>query len=128
MTDALTAPDAAERRRALDPGRSFLVQAPAGAGKTELLVRRYLRLLATATEPEEILAVTFTRKAAAEMQRRVLGALAGAGAANAPAGRTAEMDQLVAAVRARDAERGWQLSGHPARSTPSMPPWRAAPR
>ena len=117
MTDSLAAPDAAERRRALDPGRSFLVQAPAGAGKTELLVRRYLRLLATAAEPEEILAVTFTRKAAAEMQRRVLGALAGAGvpAASAPSVGTAEMDQLVAAVRARDTERGWQLSGHPAR-------------
>jgi len=121
VNDSVTAPDAAERRRALDPGRSFLVQAPAGAGKTELLVRRYLRLLATVAEPEDILAVTFTRKAAAEMQRRVLGALAGAGAgpgaaaASAPAASTAEMDQLVAAVRTRDAERGWQLSGHPAR-------------
>ncbi len=117
MTDSRSAPDAAERSRALDPARSFLVQAPAGAGKTELLVRRYLRLLATAAEPEEILAVTFTRKAAAEMQRRVLGALAGSGTAVAstPGAATAEIDRLVAAVRARDTERGWQLSGHPAR-------------
>ncbi len=117
MTDSLAAPDTAERRRALDPGSSFLVQAPAGAGKTELLVRRYLRLLATAAEPEEILAVTFTRKAAAEMQRRVLNALAAAGSprVSAPAASPAEIDELVAAVRTRDAARGWQLAEHPAR-------------
>lgn len=111
----LVVPDAAERARALDTTRSFLVQAPAGAGKTELLVRRYLALLARVEEPEQILAVTFTRKAAAEMQERVMRTLAPSAGTGAGTGTDEQLQALVAGVRRRDEERGWRLAAFPAR-------------
>ncbi|MFN3398160.1 MAG: UvrD-helicase domain-containing protein, partial [Sulfurimicrobium sp.] len=57
---------------ALNPGRSVVIEACAGSGKTWLLVSRILRLLLAGAEPGEILAITFTRKAAQEMQARLL--------------------------------------------------------
>lgn len=108
--------DESARLSALDVTRSFIVQAPAGSGKTELLIQRYLKLLATVDAPEEILAITFTRKAAAEMQLRVLQALQQANLQNIQ--REAHEEITAAAARdvlLRDQERTWNLIRNPRR-------------
>eukprot|EP01035_Chromulina_nebulosa_P058501 gene58501-80104_t len=56
---------------ACDPRRHVVVEACAGAGKTWMLVSRILRALLDGAEPQEILAITFTRKAAGEMRTRL---------------------------------------------------------
>jgi ATP-dependent exoDNAse (exonuclease V) beta subunit len=105
-----------ERLQALDVGRSFIVRAPAGSGKTRLLIQRYLALLATVDEPEEVIAITFTRKAAAEMRARVLTAFAGVSEGTGEAvADDAPTRTLAAQVLARDAERNWQLLANSAR-------------
>jgi ATP-dependent helicase/nuclease subunit A len=112
----LLASDRTARADALDISRSFIVQAPAGSGKTELLIQRYLCLLATAQEPEEVVAITFTRKAAAEMQLRVVAALDRA--QRGDEGSAAHEKTTLSAARAilaRDAERNWHLRESPRR-------------
>jgi ATP-dependent helicase/nuclease subunit A len=108
--------DFEQRRRALAPAGSFIVQAPAGSGKTELLIQRYLVLLARVGQPEEIAAITFTKKAAAEMRSRVIDALARARTEPRPPEphRALTWDSAVAVLE-RDAEQGWRLEQQPGR-------------
>ena len=113
LSEGVALPDDAERARALDIGRSCLVQAPAGSGKTELLVRRVLALLAQVDQPEEILAITFTRKAAAEMRDRVLDALELAGGNEHVEANGAR--HLAHAAVERDQRMGWGLRSNPSR-------------
>ena len=115
MTDHET-PDLGERQRALDPRGSFIVQAPAGSGKTELLTQRFLRLLATVESPEAVVAITFTRKAAAEMRSRILSALEQGGVDEPPAEAHARTTwELARAAVHRDREQGWGLLAFPGR-------------
>src|SRR4029078_11079242 len=109
-------PDSAERLRALEPQESFIVQAPAGSGKTELLIQRCRRLLATVEHPESVVAVTFTRKAAGEMRHRIVDALQSA----ANAGRPEEDHKqrtwdLSRSVLETYVQLGWSLTQHPSR-------------
>jgi ATP-dependent helicase/nuclease subunit A len=102
--------DQAERDAALDPARSFIVQAPAGSGKTELLIQRFLALLSRVERPEEIEAITFTRKAAAEMRKRVWQALLAARDGERPAqAHHARTWDLARAAVERDRAMNWQL-------------------
>ncbi|HEY5764300.1 MAG TPA: UvrD-helicase domain-containing protein [Rhodocyclaceae bacterium] len=109
------ADDAAARERALEPG-SFIVEAPAGAGKTELLTQRFLALLARVESPEEVVAITFTRKAAAEMRGRIVDNLIAAASAPRPdAPHRARTWELARQALAHGAARGWGLERQPAR-------------
>lgn len=107
--------DSRERLRALDPSQSFLVQAPAGSGKTALLTQRFLRLLAVVDEPEQILAITFTRKAAAEMRVRVLGQLCKALEPAPERDFERQSWELARAALDRDREQGWGILASPRR-------------
>ncbi|NKC15611.1 MAG: AAA family ATPase [Gammaproteobacteria bacterium] len=108
-------PDHAVRERAVNGRGSYIVQAPAGSGKTELLVQRYLRLLAEVKRPEAILAITFTNKAAAEMRGRILDALAAAQEGAPDEVHRLRTWQLARAAMERDAEEGWDLPAAPRR-------------
>ena len=109
ITAAPECEDQLARAQALDVTRSFIVQAPAGSGKTELLTRRLLALLAVVDEPEQVLAITFTRAATAEMRHRVLIQIQAAHRRLADA-----LPEAHAALH-NSAARGWQLLERPQR-------------
>src|SRR5690606_9992723 len=107
--------DHVQRECALDPQRSFIVQAPAGSGKTELLIQRYLLLLSNVSRPESVVAITFTKKAAAEMQRRVLEALDDARGPAPPEEHKRRTWELAREVRRKSAAGAWDLAENPRR-------------
>ena len=110
MSEAARVPDHAQRERALDVAQSFIVQAPAGSGKTELLIQRVLALLGRVERPEEIAAITFTIKAAAEMRLRVFEALRAARREpRPPVAHEARTWDLARAALARNDALGWML-------------------
>ncbi len=114
MSAALS--DAPQREAALDLSRHVLAMAPAGSGKTGLLVGRLLRALAQVDEPEQVVAITFTNKAAAEIRHRAISLLQRARAPDD--GAEPHLREALAgarAVLARDAERGWHLLDQPER-------------
>jgi ATP-dependent exoDNAse (exonuclease V) beta subunit len=115
MSENLLKIDEENRLRALDLS-SFIVEAPAGAGKTELLTQRYLRLLQTVNEPEEIIAITFTNKAAAEMRLRILDSLIAA-ANQTPPDKTHKKITYDLSLQALQhaQNKGWQLIENPSR-------------
>ena len=89
--------DEIARRHAIDPSENVVLEASAGTGKTRVLVERYVNLLLAGVDPGHILAITFTRKAAAEMRQRIIA-------------RLREMARLshVDGARPGLAERRWQ--------------------
>lgn len=106
--------DLEARQQALDPQRSFIVQAPAGSGKTGLLVYRYLRLLARVERPNNVLAITFTRKARAEMRERILELLLAAKQESVVEDAfEAQGVELARVVLQRDEQIGWRLLESP---------------
>lgn len=117
------------RQQALNTAHSFIVQAPAGSGKTELLTRRFLTLLARVNAPEQVLAITFTRKAASEMRHRLIEAISTPisdtdhtikidpdGGDDAPKQTTdPEKASLIKAIQAHSEAMGWRLAQYPER-------------
>lgn len=115
MTERLP-DDHQARLQAVDPGRSFIVQAPAGSGKTSLLTDRIVALLARVERPEQIVAMTFTRKAAGEMHNRVLEKLRLGLDEQAPEASNERQGWLLArAALEQDRRLGWNLLEQPSR-------------
>ncbi len=113
MSPSVQIVDRQQRAAAIDPHRSFIVQAPAGSGKTELLIQRFLALLGKVERPQQILAITFTRKAAAEMRNRLLEAL-DAAQAEAPAEAHKQLTwQLAGRALEQDRALGWNILQNP---------------
>lgn len=104
--------DHVARELALDISLSHHVEAPAGSGKTMLLVARFIKLLRTVRHPHEILALTFTNKAAGEMKARIVDLLQKADRGGSPGNRLEAMllEQAKEALRQHNLHRYLLLS------------------
>ena len=107
--------DSAQRQQVLDVSQSFIVQAPAGSGKTSLLTLRFLHLLTIVNNPEEILAITFTKKAAAEMHQRIIESIKLATKPCPGNEFEAQTWTIATQVLQRDADCEWHLLQNPNR-------------
>tara|TARA_R110000868_G_scaffold8205_7_gene42765 strand:+ start:78858 stop:82088 length:3231 start_codon:yes stop_codon:yes gene_type:complete len=108
--------DQSQRQQALSVDESFIVQAPAGSGKTELLTQRFLNLLTTVDNgPEEILAITFTKKAANEMRNRIIIALRLAEQAEPDEAHKKTTWQIAKRVQEKSQQQSWDLMNNPNR-------------
>lgn len=107
--------DASARTSALNLSQHVLVQAPAGSGKTGLLIQRMLKALATVEQPESVVALTFTRKAAGEIRERLLEALASAESERPSEAHEQLTWDLAQSVLQRDRNQDWDLRANPQR-------------
>ena len=107
--------DQAQRKQALDITKSYIVQAPAGSGKTELLTQRYLKLLSVCEYPENIMAMTFTNKAVDELRQRVLSALQSTQQPRPNEAHKQITYDLAAKVIQHSERQGWALLHNPKR-------------
>ena len=111
-----------QRESGRDLEHSYIVQAPAGSGKTELLTQRMLGLLARVENPEEVVAITFTRKAAAEMSHRLVNRLQAAARERRGENMGENLEpheqisrELALAALQNDARQDWNLLLQPSR-------------
>lgn len=111
-------PDWEARQRALDIQQSCIVEAPAGSGKTGLLIQRYLKLLGDSSVdlPDQVLAITFTVKATTEIRDRIMSQLQAAAGPDLSRSRfDRETRAFAQNVLQRDAQLNWRLLENPRR-------------
>ncbi|MDC1046240.1 UvrD-helicase domain-containing protein [Candidatus Pseudothioglobus singularis] len=107
--------DQKQRDQALNIESSFIVQAPAGSGKTELITQRYLKLLGSSEEPENILVMTFTNRAVDELKLRIVSALSNAQVEPPKEPHKLITYNLALRVLNQSKKRNWDLLRHPSR-------------
>ena len=107
--------DQKQRDQSLNISDSFIVQAPAGSGKTELITQRYLKLLGTADVPENILVMTFTNRAVDELKHRIISSLNRARLHPPEEPHKRKTFDLASKVLEQSNLKEWDLLNHPSR-------------